>query len=600
MEIALALLVVAAAGYLFVTERYPAALVAMMALTACLLLALVIPWIPGLRATHWITVNEGVAGFSNPATLTVAAMFVLSAGLQHTGAIAWLGPGLGRLAGRRTLLVVALMAVTCAVSAFVNNTAAVAIFLPIVLTACARSGAPASRFLIPLSYASQFGGVCTLIGTSTNLLVSSISEQAGHGAFGLFEFLPLGAILAGTGVLYLAVAGRWLLPDRSGRGGSRTYQVTDYVTEFRIPPGSPLVGRTVADSGFGREQGAQLRTVLRAGTSTWPEPSLVFQADDVLLVEAPAAELIPLQRAWRLKSEPQFRFGHEMSHDDPVHLAEVVLAPGSRLVGRTLEEADFRRLHNCLVLGLRTRERLPFLRIGVARLGAGDALLVLGSRDDLARLRSDPEFLMLDRIEEPALRRAKVPLALGIFAAVVVLAAVGAVPILPAALAGCVVLVATRCLSIEEACEAIDWKVIFLLAGVLPLGLVMQKSGAAALLAEGAAGLARPWGPVAALAAIYIVTATLTEFMSNGATAVLLAPIAMAVAASLGVDERPLLIAVCLAASTSFCTPVGYQTNAMVQHAGGYRFADYLRIGLPLNIIFAVLCIWLIPRYWPF
>jgi di/tricarboxylate transporter len=265
-----------------------------------------------------------------------------------------------------------------------------------------------------------------------------------------------------------------------------------------------------------------------------------------------------------------------------------------------LEEADFRRLHNCLVLGLRTRERLPFLRIGVARLGAGDALLVLGSRDDLARLRSDPEFLMLDRIEEPALRRAKVPLALGIFAAVVVLAAVGAVPILPAALAGCVVLVATRCLSIEEACEAIDWKVIFLLAGVLPLGLVMQKSGAAALLAEGAAGLARPWGPVAALAAIYIVTATLTEFMSNGATAVLLAPIAMAVAASLGVDERPLLIAVCLAASTSFCTPVGYQTNAMVQHAGGYRFADYLRIGLPLNIIFAVLCIWLIPRYWPF
>jgi di/tricarboxylate transporter len=600
MEIALALFVVAGAGCLFVTERYPAALVAMMALTVCLLLALVIPWMPWLRASHWITVNEGVAGFSNPATLTVAAMFVLSAGLQHTGAIGWLGPGMSRLAGRRTVLVVVLMVVTCAVSAFVNNTAAVAIFLPIVLTACARSGAPASRFLIPLSYASQFGGVCTLIGTSTNLLVSSISEQAGHGAFGLFEFLPLGGILAGTGMLYLAVAGRWLLPDRSGRGGSRTYQVTDYVTEFRLPEGSPLIGRTVADSGFGREQGAQLRTVLRAGSSIWPEPGFVFQADDVLLVEAPAAELIPLQRTWRLKSEPELRFGHELSRDDPMHLAEVVLAPGSRLVGRTLEEADFRRLHNCLVLGLRTRERLPYLRIAVARRGAGDALLVLGSRDELARLRNDPEFLMLDRVEEPALRRAKVPLALGIFAAVVVLAAVGAVPILPAALAGCVALVATRCLSVEEACEAIDWKVIFLLAGVLPLGLVMQKSGAAALLAEAAVGLAGPWGPVAALAAIYLVTATLTEFMSNGATAVLLAPIAMAVAARLGVDERPLLIAVCLAASTSFCTPVGYQTNAMVQHAGGYRFADYLRIGLPLNLIFAALCIWLIPRYWPF
>ncbi len=600
MEIALALLVVVGAGYLFVTERYPSALVALMALTACLLVALVIPWIPGLRASHWITIDEGVAGFSNPATLTVAAMFVLSAGLQQTGAIGWLGPGLGRLAARRTTLVVALMAVTCTVSAFVNNTAAVAIFLPIVLTACARSGAPASRFLIPLSYASQFGGVCTLIGTSTNLLVSSISEQAGHGAFGLFEFFPLGAILAGSGMLYLAVAGRWLLPDRSGRGGSRTYQVPDYVTEFRIPGDSPLVGRTVADSGFGRAQGAQLRAVLRAGRSAGPAPDLVFRADDVLLVEAPAAELIPLQTAWRLKSDPEFRFGHELSRNDPMHLAEIVLAPGSRLVGRTLAESDFRRLHGCLVLGLRSRARLPFLRLAGTNLGAGDALLVLGSRDDLARLRVDPEFLMLDRIEEPALRRAKVPLALGIFATVVTLASVGAMPILPAALAGCVALVATRCLSIEEACEAIDWKVIFLLAGVLPLGLVMQKSGAAALLAEGAASLGRPLGPVAALAAIYLVTAVLTEFMSNGATAVLLAPIAMAVAASLGIDERPLLMAVCFAASTSFCTPVGYQTNAMVQHAGGYRFADYLRIGLPLNLLFAALCIWLIPRYWPF
>lgn len=600
MEIALALFVVAGAGYLFITERYPAALVAMMALTGCLLLALVIPWLPGLRASHWITLDEGVAGFSNPATLTVAAMFVLSAGLQQTGAIGWLGPGVSRLAGHRTVLVVVLMAVTCLVSAFVNNTAAVAIFLPIVLTACARSGSPASRFLIPLSYASQFGGVCTLIGTSTNLLVSSISERAGHGGFGLFEFLPLGAVLAGTGIVYVALTGRWLLPDRSGRGGARTYQVTDYVTEFRIPGESPLVGRTMAESGFGREQGAQLLTVLRAGTSLWPEPALTFQADDVLLVEAPAAELIPLRTAWRLKSEAEFRFGEEMLRDHPVHLAEVVLAPGSRLIGRTLAESDFRRLHGCLVLGLRSRERLPFVRLAVARLAAGDVLLLLGPKDDLARLRGDPEFMLLDRVEEPALRRAKIPLALGIFVAVVALAAAGAVPILPAALAGCVALVASRCLSLEEACEAIDWKVIFLLAGVLPLGLVMEKSGAAALLAEGAVSVARPWGPVAALAVLYLITAVLTEFMSNGATAVLVAPIALAVATAMGIDERPLLVAVCFAASTSFCTPVGYQTNAMVQHAGGYRFVDYLRLGLPLNLVFWVLCVWLIPRFWPF
>ncbi|MBL9188696.1 MAG: SLC13 family permease [Opitutaceae bacterium] len=600
MEIALALLVVLATGYLFVTERYPAALVAMMALTTCLLIALVIPWIPGLRASHWITLDEGVAGFSNPATLTVAAMFVLSAGLQHTGVIGWFGPILSRLAGHRLIFVVMLMAVACLLSAFVNNTAAVAIFLPIVLTASARSSSPASRYLIPLSYASQFGGVCTLIGTSTNLLVSSISERAGHGAFSLFEFLPLGAVLCGTGILYVAIMGRWLLPDRTGRSGAPSYQVSEYVTELRILNGSPLVGRTLAESGFGRDQKIQLLTVLRAGTSIWPEPGLVFAADDVLLLEAPAAELMPLRTKWRLKSEPEFRFGAEMMGNHPVHLAEVVLAPGSRLVGRTLEQVDFRRHHRCLVLGLRTREKLPFVRLAVTRLGAGDALLVLGPKEELARLRDDEEFLMLDRIEEPALRRAKVPLALGIFVAVVLMAASGMVPILPAALCGCVALVATRCLSIEEACEAINWKVIFLLAGALPLGLVMEKSGAAALLAEGAVGIARPWGPVAALAVLYLITAVLTEFMSNGATAVLLAPIAMAVAASLNVDARPLLMAVCFAASTSFCTPVGYQTNAMVQHAGGYRFADYVRIGLPLNLLFWGICVWLIPRFWPF
>jgi di/tricarboxylate transporter len=600
MEIALAIVVVVGAGWLFVTERYPAALVALMALTACLLLALVIPLIPWMRISHWITLGEGVSGFSNPATITVAAMFVLSAGLQYTGAIAWLGPGLARVVGGRDVLVTVLMLVAAVVSAFVNNTAAVAVLLPIVLNLSARQGTPPSRFLIPLSYAAQFGGVCTLVGTSTNLLVSSISERAGHGSFGLFEFLPLGAILAAAGVVYLATAGRWLIPDRAGRGGVQSYQVAEYVTELRLPAASPLVGRTIGESGFGRAQGARLLIVLRAGKALWPTPGLPLLAEDVLLVESPAAELIPLRKAWHLESEPEFRFGDETLRGQPVRLAEVVLAPGSRLVGRTLEEADFRRQYRCLVVGLRSREPVRVERLATARLGPGDALLLLGPNEEVARLRGDPEFLVLDRVEEPALRRTKVPLALGIFAIVVALAATGVVPILPAALSGCIALVATRCLSLEEACEAIDWKVIFLLAGVLPLGLVLEKSGAATLLAEGALAVSRPFGPVGALAILYLVTAVLTEFMSNGATAVLLAPIALALADSLGISARPLLMAVCFAASTSFCTPVGYQTNAMVQHAGGYLFADYLRVGLPLNLIFWGLCVWLIPCFWPF
>ncbi|MBS0662914.1 MAG: SLC13 family permease [Verrucomicrobia bacterium] len=600
MEIALAIAVVVGAGWLFVTERFPAALVAMMALTACLLLALVIPLIPWMRESHWITLNEGVSGFSSPATITVAAMFVLSAGLQYTGAIAWLGPGLAQVVGGRYLLLVVLMLTIAVISAFVNNTAAVAVLLPIVLNLCARQGTPPSRFLIPLSYAAQFGGVCTLVGTSTNLLVSSISARAGHGSFGLFEFLPLGAILAATGVAYLAIVSRWLIPDRPGRGGVQSYQVAEYVTELRLPAASPLVGRTVSESGFGRAQGARLLIVLRTGKALWPNPGMVLQAADILLVESPAAELIPLRKTWRLESEPEFRFGDETLRGQPVRLAEVVLAPSSRLVGRTLEEVDFRRQYRCLVVGLRSREPVRVERLATARLGPGDAMLLLGPNEEIDRLRGDPEFLVLDRVAEPALRRTKVPLALAIFVSVVALAAMGVVPILPAALSGCIALVATRCLSLEEACEAIDWKVIFLLAGVLPLGLVLEKSGAATLLAEGALTLSRPFGPLGALAILYLVTAILTEFMSNGATAVLLAPIALALADSLGISSRPLLMAVCFAASTSFCTPVGYQTNAMVQHPGGYRFADYLRVGLPLNLTFWVLCVWLIPRFWPF
>ena len=600
MEIAFVMLIVVVAVVLFVSERYPSALVAMMVLAVLMLVALLQPWLPWIRPGHWITLDEGVSGFSNPATIVVAAMFVLSAGLQSTGAIAWLGPLLGRTARYPLLLVLGLMLVVSLVSAFINNTAAVAIFLPIVLTACARSGMAPSRVLIPLSYASQFGGVCTLIGTSTNLLVSSISERSGHGAFHLFEFVPLGLILTGAGLAYLFVFGRWLLPERPSRSLVQSYQVADYVAELRVTTASGLVGRTVEESQVGKTPGVRLLAALRQGQPVWPAPERSLQPGDVLLVQAPASDLMALRTAWKLESEHEFRFAADSLRDQEMRLAEAVVAPRSWLIGQTLPEVDFHRRFRSMVLGVQSGDTVVSERLDTLRLKFGDALLLLGPREEIARLRSDPGFLMLDRIDEPALRRSKIPLALGIFAAVVILAALNVVPILASAIFGCVAMVATRCLSIEEACEAIDWRVIFLLAGALPLGLVLEKSGAAGILAVGTLALTKPFGPWATLAVIYLLTAVLTEFMSNAATAVLLAPVALAVAASLGVDSRPLLMAVCFAASTSFCTPVGYQTNAMVQHPGGYRFADYLKIGLPLNALFWMLSVWFIPRFWPF
>lgn len=600
MEIVLVLIIVVIAVALFVSERYPSALVAMMVLAVLMLVALLQPLLPWIKAGRWITLEEGVSGFSNPATIVVAAMFVLSAGLQSTGAITWLGPWLARTARYPLLLAFGMMAVVALVSAFINNTAAVAIFLPIVLTACARSGMAPSRLLIPLSYASQFGGVCTLIGTSTNLLVSSISERNGHGAFHLFEFAPLGLILAVAGLAYLLLFSRWLLPERPSRNLVQSYQVADYVAELRVTAASGLVGRTVEESQIGQTSGIRLLAALRQGQPVWPTPEKQLQPGDLLLVQAHAADLMALRTKWNLESEHEFRFAGNALRDQEMRLAEAVVAPRSWLIGQTLAEVDFHRRFSCMVLGVQSGDTVVSERLDTLRLKFGDALLLLGPREEVARLRGDPGFLMLDRVDEPALRRSKIPLALGIFATVVVLAAFNVVPILASAIFGCVALVATRCLSIEDACEAIDWRVIFLLAGALPLGLALEKSGAAAVIAQGTVALTSPFGPWATLAVVYLLTAVLTEFMSNSATAVLLAPVALAVAASLGVDSRPLLMAVCFAASTSFCTPVGYQTNAMVQHPGGYRFVDYLKVGLPLNVLFWLISVWFIPKFWPF
>ena len=601
MEIALVLLIMAAALYLFITDKYPGSLISMMVAGVLMLVAVLARWLPWIHANRWITPDEGVSGFSNPATVTVAAMFVLSAGLQATGAVATVSPWLARLAKWPTLMILVMLCSVSFVAAFIHSTAAVAIFLPIALAASARARRmPPSRLLIPLSYASQFGGVCTLIGTSSNLLVNAISVQSGHGAFGLFEFTRLGLILSAVGIVYLVTVGRWLLPDRPGHGLAQTFQVADYVTELRVLPASPLVGRTLPKSRFGKAERAYVLAVLRGGRPIRYTTDLPIEADDILLVKAPATELIPLRSAWKLASEPEFRFSDETLQKQHLYLAEAVVAPRSRLIGRTVREVDFRRRYGFLVLGVQTRNKVLSERLDKIRLHDGDALLLLGSREDLARRAGTPDFLLLDRVDEPSLRRSKMWLAVGILGVVVALTAFDILPILASSLFGCIALVATRCLSIEEAYEAIDWKVIFLLSGMLPLGLVMEKSGAAALLAAGVAALAHALGPVAGLAAIYVTTAVLTEFMSHNATVVILAPVAIAAADHLNIDARPLLVAVCFAASTTFCTPIGYQTNAMVQHPGGYRFTDYVKVGLPLNLMFWALSVYFIPHFWPF
>lgn len=600
VEILLVLAITAGAVYLFVSEKFRADLVALMVLGALVVVGLFQHLVEWIRPERWITPEEGISGFSNPATITVAAMFVLSAGLQKTGGVAVAARWLRPLIKYPTLFLLVMVLAVGSVSAFINNTAAVAVFMPLVLAACESGRVSASKLLIPLSFASQFGGVCTLIGTSTNLLVSSISERAGLGALSMFEFTPLGVILLGAGTLYLVVFSRWLLPDRRGAQLTENYQLGDYIAELRVLAGSRLVGQTLATSKFGRREEVTVLEILRAGIrlfAPWHEP---IQPDDVLLVRGGARELMEAKAAWKLELEPEFQLKDEALEAKDLQLAEVLVATGSELIDRSLADVQFHRRYNAIVLGIQRRQQTVREKLNQVRLRFGDALLLLGPKEELARLRGDRNFLVLEQIEEPSLRRAKIPLALGIIAAVVALAALNVMPILVSSIVGCIALVVTRCLTLEEAYGAIDWKVIFLLAGVLPLGLAMEKSGAARLLGSSALGWVGVFGPIAVLAVLYLLTAALTEFMSNNATAVLMAPIAISTAGTLGVDPKPLLMAVCFAASTSFATPVGYQTNTMVLHPGGYRYADFLRIGIPLNLIFWALAVYFIPKYWPF
>ena len=570
---------------LFVSEKYPLDLVAMIGLGTLLALRLVTP-------------EEGFSGFSNPATLTVAAMFILSAGLQKTGATAAVGRLMVRFGTNHYAALLVIMGTITVMSAFVNNTAAVAVFIPLVTILANRRRISASKLLIPLSYASQFGGVCTLIGTSTNLLVSSISEQAGHGSFSMFEFSRMGLILFVAGVTFFLVFGRWLLPDRQEREIATTYHLGEYVTEMRVLADSALVGKSVLDSQLGAEHDVTVLRVLQVGEAGWAPLRQVLEPDHVLLVHGSIAELMRL-RSLGLEMNVDFKLRDETFQTEDLRLVQALVAPGSSLIGHTLKELGFRGRYKSLVLAMLRRGETINDKLSSISLSLGDVLLLQAHEEDIRALRRDTDFIVLNEVPGSALHR-KAPLVIAILVAVVGLAAFDVFPILVTALLGCVALLVTRVLHIEEAYNAINWQVIFLLAGILPLGIAMQTSGAAGFIAERAVGVVGDMGPVAVLAVIYLMTSIMTDTMSNAAAAVLLAPIAISTAEQIGVDPRPFLMAITFAASTGFSTPVGYQTNTMIYNPGGYKYTDFLRTGVPLSIFFWILSVIFIPRLWAF
>ena len=582
----LVLAILIGAVALFVSEKYPIDFVALLVLGTLLALGLVTP-------------QEGISGLSNPATVTVAAMFILSAGLQKTGATAAVGRLMVRFGQSHFTALVVIMGTITVMSAFINNTAAVAVFIPLVMLVANRRKIAASRLLIPLSYASQFGGVCTLVGTSTNLLVSAISEQAGYGAFSMFEFSRMGLILFVAGVLFFLSLGRWLLPERQAQALSSAYQLGEYVTEMRVRENSPLVGKSVLESQLGKEHDVTVLRILRKGETIWAPLRQVLKPDHVLLVRGEIGELMRLRDSMRLELNVDFKLRDETLQTEDLRLVQALVAPGSNLIGHNLKQLDFRNRYKALVLAIQRRGETIRDKLNAVVLGLGDAMLIQAHEAEITALRSNQNFIVLDEVPGTALRH-KAPLVIGILLAVVGLAAFNVFPILVTALLGCLAMVLTRCLRLEEAYKAVNWQVIFLLAGILPLGIAMQKSGAAGSIAESAVGMVGGMGPVAVLAVVYLMTSVMTDTMSNNAAAVLLAPIAISTAEQIGVDPRPFLMAITFAASTGFSTPVGYQTNTMIYNPGGYKYTDFLRTGVPLSILFWILSVIFIPRFWSF
>nr|WP_303647267.1 SLC13 family permease [Haloarchaeobius sp. FL176] len=552
--------------------------------------------------------TDGLAGFASTATITVLAMFILSDGVQRTGIVQILGRKLAALTGdSETKQLGATMGVVAPLSGFINNTAAVAILLPMVTDIAHEGNTSPSKLLIPLSYASMFGGTLTLIGTSTNILASEIAADVAsdvadpspavvalQDGFSMFEFTALGVVVTVVGFVYFLVVGRYLLPSRIEPEDdlAAEFRLSEYLTEVVVREDSPLVGQTVRDALAETEFDVDLVQLIR-DDEVFLEPlgPKTIQAGDLFTVRTDRETLVELLDVEGMAVVPEFEVTEdELERADPAaeNLVEIVVAPGSHVVGESISSVNFRQRYDATVLALRRGGELIRKRMDDIVLRVGDTLLVQGTADSIQRLDDNRDFIVAQEIERHDYREEKIPVAIGVILAVVGLAAVDLLPIVVSALAGAVAMVLTGCLKPGEVYDAVQWDVIVLLAGVIPLGTAMQHTGAALYLADLLVATEAYLPAIAVLGLFYILTAALTNVVSNNASVVLMIPVAFDTAAKLGASPYAFVLAVTFAASTAFMTPVGYQTNLFVYGPGGYKFTDYTLVGTPLQLIFAV------------
>jgi di/tricarboxylate transporter len=543
-----------------------------------------------------LTTGEATVGFSNEGMLTVAVLFAMAAGIRETGALDLVGR---RLLGRPKSVPAAqlrLMAPVAFLSAWINNTPVVAVMLPVVQDWARRSGLPVSKLLIPLSWATILGGTTTLIGTSTNLVVSGLAQKRGV-EVGLFDITPVGVVVALAGIAYVVLCSR-LLPDR--RDGTGVLEgAREYSLSMRVRSDSPIVGESLEAAGLRHLPGLYLIEIERRGqVLTAVEPTIRIEAEDELVFVGVVESVVDLRKIKGLVAATDQVAKLAQPRLERV-LVEAVVAVGSPLVGRSIRESEFRTQYGAAVIAVHRRGERVAGKVGDIVLQPGDTLLLEARAGFVRQHRSDPSFALVAEVEgSVAPRHERAWIAMAAMAGMIVAHTVFGVALLTAALVATGVMVLLRCVSASEALRSVEIRVLLAIASSFAIGSALEKTGAAGVLGHGVVGFAESFGPVGILAAVYLATAVLTELITNNAAAALMFPIAAATAQDAGMDLRPFLFILMMAASASFSTPIGYQTNLMVMGPGGYRFSDFLRFGIPLQLVLAVVSVAMVSWLW--
>ena len=602
MAVTIVLIILLLAVALFITEALPIDLVAVLMLLA-------------LALTRIITPAEALSGFSDPSVITITSFFIISAALFNTGVIEAIGRRLYNVSGaNETKLLVITMLTAAAIAAFMSNVVTTAVLMPGVIAIARRIKQPASQFLMPLAFGAVLGGKCTLVGSSTNLAVNGLLPKYDLPPFTMFEFVPIGLPIVAAGILYMVVLGARLLPKHAVEADAAERQDKDYVTEIVVRPDSPLIAHTLGEADFRNLYELQIIKIVRQGERLLPHVDEVLQEGDVLLVSGKLDRILSVKDAQGLDLKrdadtdqnpepepatpaPNVADGDGKASSDTV-IVEAILSPNSTFAGRTLKRISFASRYGADVLALYRHDQPLTRNISDIRLKVGDMLVIQGTKRRIDSLRQDPNFLTLDDVEHTPLRHNKAVWAVVFFLAVAVIAGFNVMPISIIALAGAAAMILSGCITAREAYTRVEWSAIVLIAATIPMGVAMEKTGAARLIAQYVTGWLGFGGPLVVMGGFLVFTTLLTQPMANAAAAMLLTPIAINVAHQLQVNPRSYVIAIAIAASCSFPTPLE-PVCAIVYGPGNYRFADYVRVGGLLTAVVLIVIMLVVPVWWP-